>query len=156
MIEQDRVISARPEREDESLDRAVRPKRLADYIGQAAVNTLLPVGEVFFRHGIGQRKQRYAVLHFLEIGARPSPYFLRRALGRHQFRIFSLDCLELMVKRIKLGVGNLGFIEHVISKAMMLHQAPEFLQTLSYIRIAGVMSMISHDIGRNFSRDLRE
>ena len=43
MIEQDRVISARPEREDESLDRAVRPKRLADYIGQHAVKDQMGV-----------------------------------------------------------------------------------------------------------------
>jgi len=43
VIEQDRVISARPEREDESLDRAVRPKRLADYIGQHAVKDQMGV-----------------------------------------------------------------------------------------------------------------
>ena len=34
MIEQERVIAAGSKREDESLDRAVRPTTFADYVGQ--------------------------------------------------------------------------------------------------------------------------
>ncbi len=37
MIEEDRLISADAQPREEQLDRAVRPKRLADYIGQPAV-----------------------------------------------------------------------------------------------------------------------
>ena len=37
MIEQDRVTTARATREDEDLARTVRPKTLAEYIGQAGV-----------------------------------------------------------------------------------------------------------------------
>ena len=43
MIEQERVIGAGSKREDESLDRAVRPKTLADYVGQEAVKRQLAV-----------------------------------------------------------------------------------------------------------------
>ena len=43
MIEQDRVVTALGGREDESADRAVRPKVLADYIGQSAVKAQMAV-----------------------------------------------------------------------------------------------------------------
>ena len=43
MIEPDRLVAPRAGREDESLDRAVRPKLLADYIGQAAVKNQMQV-----------------------------------------------------------------------------------------------------------------
>ena len=35
MIEADRIISASPKKEEEVIDRAIRPKLLADYVGQA-------------------------------------------------------------------------------------------------------------------------
>ncbi|MBS9783124.1 MAG: Holliday junction branch migration DNA helicase RuvB [Pasteurella sp.] len=37
MIEADRIISASPKQEEEAIDRAIRPKLLSDYIGQASV-----------------------------------------------------------------------------------------------------------------------
>lgn len=37
MSEEERIISAASSREDEALDRAIRPKRLAEYVGQPAV-----------------------------------------------------------------------------------------------------------------------
>ncbi len=43
MIEPDRVVSTHGHREDESLDRAVRPKLLADYVGQPAVKDQMAV-----------------------------------------------------------------------------------------------------------------
>jgi holliday junction DNA helicase RuvB len=43
MIEHDRVISAEGRREEETLDRAVRPRVLADYIGQTAVKEQMGV-----------------------------------------------------------------------------------------------------------------
>jgi Holliday junction DNA helicase RuvB len=43
MIEPDRIVSTHGQREDESLDRAVRPKLLADYIGQPAVKAQMAV-----------------------------------------------------------------------------------------------------------------
>jgi holliday junction DNA helicase RuvB len=43
MIEPDRVVSTQGSREDESLDRAVRPKLLADYVGQPAVKDQMAV-----------------------------------------------------------------------------------------------------------------
>jgi len=36
-IEPDRVVSAGGQREEEAYDRAVRPKTLADYVGQPAM-----------------------------------------------------------------------------------------------------------------------
>lgn len=39
MIEQDRIVSAASQGDEAALDRAVRPKKLADYIGQSAVKT---------------------------------------------------------------------------------------------------------------------
>ncbi len=43
MIEPDRIVSTQGSREDESLDRAVRPRLLADYIGQPAVKDQMAV-----------------------------------------------------------------------------------------------------------------
>jgi Holliday junction DNA helicase RuvB len=43
MIEADRVISAGGHHEDESCDRAVRPKTLAEYIGQSAVKAQMEI-----------------------------------------------------------------------------------------------------------------
>jgi Holliday junction DNA helicase RuvB len=43
MIEQDRVISAGTQRDDDVYDRAVRPKTLADYIGQPAVKAQMEI-----------------------------------------------------------------------------------------------------------------
>ncbi len=37
MIEADRLISSSAAREDDIIDRAIRPKKLADYTGQDAV-----------------------------------------------------------------------------------------------------------------------
>jgi len=43
MIEQDRVISAGLQSDDESYDRAVRPRTLADYVGQPAVKAQMEI-----------------------------------------------------------------------------------------------------------------
>jgi Holliday junction DNA helicase RuvB len=43
MIEQDRVISTGPQRDEEAYDRAVRPKTLADYIGQPAMKAQMEI-----------------------------------------------------------------------------------------------------------------
>jgi holliday junction DNA helicase RuvB len=53
LIEQDRVVTARVAGEDESLDRAVRPKLLADYIGQPAMKAQM---EVFIEAGGGRHR----------------------------------------------------------------------------------------------------
>lgn len=37
MIEADRIISSSPKRDEEAIDRAIRPKLLADYVGQPSV-----------------------------------------------------------------------------------------------------------------------
>ncbi len=42
-IEQDRIISGPAKREDEVADRAVRPKTLADYVGQSGVKTQMDI-----------------------------------------------------------------------------------------------------------------
>src|SRR5882757_6887459 len=42
-IEQDRIIAGPAKREDEVVDRAVRPKSLADYVGQATVKTQMDI-----------------------------------------------------------------------------------------------------------------
>ncbi|HXQ64427.1 MAG TPA: Holliday junction branch migration DNA helicase RuvB [Steroidobacteraceae bacterium] len=62
MIEPDRVVAARGGREDESLDRAVRPKVLADYIGQPAVKSQM---EVFIE---AARRRAEALDHLLIFG----------------------------------------------------------------------------------------
>ena len=51
MIEPDRLIHAKPQPREEQYDRAVRPKKLADYIGQPAVREQM---EIF----IGAARQR--------------------------------------------------------------------------------------------------
>ncbi len=61
-IEVDRVVTASSSREDEQFDRAVRPKRLADYIGQSAVKTQM---EIFIQ---AARNRREALDHVLIFG----------------------------------------------------------------------------------------
>ena len=43
MIEADRIISAAPKREEEVIDRAIRPKLLADYVGQPSVREQMEI-----------------------------------------------------------------------------------------------------------------
>ncbi len=62
MIEQDRVIATGSQREDETYDRAVRPKTLADYVGQPAVKAQL---EIFIT---AARQRRDALDHVLIFG----------------------------------------------------------------------------------------
>jgi len=62
MNEPDRIISAGPRIEDEALDRAVRPKKLADYVGQSKVKTQM---EIFIQ---AASKRREALDHVLIFG----------------------------------------------------------------------------------------
>ncbi len=43
MIEHDRIVSAKAQNDEEAFDRAVRPKRLCDYVGQTAVKAQLEI-----------------------------------------------------------------------------------------------------------------
>ncbi len=62
MIEQDRVISTSPQREEEAYDRAVRPKTLADYVGQRAMKAQM---EIFIQ---AARQRGEALDHVLIFG----------------------------------------------------------------------------------------
>jgi holliday junction DNA helicase RuvB len=62
MNEQDRIVSAGTQGEEEAFDRAVRPKRLADYVGQTAVKTQM---EIFIE---AARNRREALDHVLIFG----------------------------------------------------------------------------------------
>jgi Holliday junction DNA helicase RuvB len=62
MIEEDRIVSAGPQGEEDAFDRAVRPKRLADYVGQSAVKTQM---EIFIQ---AARNRREALDHVLIFG----------------------------------------------------------------------------------------
>jgi len=62
MIDQDRVISAGSQRDDEAYDRAVRPKTLADYVGQPAMKAQM---EIFIT---AARNRREALDHVLIFG----------------------------------------------------------------------------------------
>jgi Holliday junction DNA helicase RuvB len=61
-IEPDRVIAATGGRDDEVIDRAVRPKSLADYVGQASVKTQM---DIFIR---AARARGEALDHVLIFG----------------------------------------------------------------------------------------
>jgi holliday junction DNA helicase RuvB len=62
MIEQDRIISADTQGDEGQFDRAVRPKKLADYVGQSAVKTQM---EIFIQ---AARNRREALDHVLIFG----------------------------------------------------------------------------------------
>ncbi len=62
MIEQDRLTTAAPQREDDVFDRTVRPKQLKDYVGQSAVKTQM---EIFIE---AARKRGEALDHVLIFG----------------------------------------------------------------------------------------
>src|SRR5579863_6701637 len=61
-IEQDRIIAGPAKREDEVVDRAVRPKSLADYVGQSTVKTQM---DIFIR---AARNRGEALDHALIFG----------------------------------------------------------------------------------------
>lgn len=62
MLEPDRIISAAATGDDDAIDRAVRPKRLADYVGQAKVKSQM---EIFIE---AARKRRESLDHVLIFG----------------------------------------------------------------------------------------
>ncbi|HEX7113653.1 MAG TPA: Holliday junction branch migration DNA helicase RuvB [Steroidobacter sp.] len=62
MIEQDRIVSAASQGDEEAFDRAVRPKQLADYVGQTAVKTQM---EIFIE---AARRRGEALDHVLIFG----------------------------------------------------------------------------------------
>jgi Holliday junction DNA helicase RuvB len=62
MIEQDRIVSGGTQGDEEAFDRAVRPKRLAEYVGQTAVKTQM---EIFIE---AARRRREALDHVLIFG----------------------------------------------------------------------------------------
>ncbi|HND98111.1 MAG TPA: AAA family ATPase, partial [Plasticicumulans sp.] len=62
MIESDRLISAAASADDAAIDRAIRPKRLADYVGQQALREQL---EIFIH---AARRRREALDHVLLFG----------------------------------------------------------------------------------------
>jgi Holliday junction DNA helicase RuvB len=61
-IEPDRIVTATSQGDEEAFDRAVRPKRLADYVGQAAVKTQM---EIFIE---AARRRKDALDHVLIFG----------------------------------------------------------------------------------------
>lgn len=62
MIEQDRIVSAATQGDEAAFDRAVRPKKLADYVGQTAVKTQM---EIFIQ---AARNRKEALDHVLIFG----------------------------------------------------------------------------------------
>ncbi len=62
MIEQDRIVSAGTQGDEAAFDRAVRPKKLADYVGQQAVKTQM---EIFIQ---AARNRKEALDHVLIFG----------------------------------------------------------------------------------------
>jgi Holliday junction DNA helicase RuvB len=62
MLEQDRVVNASASRDDEVIDRAVRPKRLSEYVGQAPVKAQM---EIFIE---AARRRGDALDHVLIFG----------------------------------------------------------------------------------------
>ncbi len=62
MLEPDRIISATATGDDEAIDRAVRPKRLSDYVGQSKVKMQM---EIFIE---AARKRKEALDHVLIFG----------------------------------------------------------------------------------------
>ena len=61
-IEQDRIIAGSARRDEEIVDRAVRPKTLADYVGQPNVKTQM---DIFIQ---AARKRGEALDHVLIFG----------------------------------------------------------------------------------------
>jgi len=62
MLEADRIISAEPEKNEEAIDRAIRPVRLKDYIGQPAIHEQM---EIFIKAAL---KRNEALDHVLIFG----------------------------------------------------------------------------------------
>jgi Holliday junction DNA helicase RuvB len=62
MLESNRIISAAATGDDEAIDRAVRPKRLVDYVGQSKVKTQM---EIFIA---AARKRKESLDHVLIFG----------------------------------------------------------------------------------------
>lgn len=62
MIEADRIISASPKRDEEVIDRAIRPKLLSDYVGQSSVREQM---EIFIK---AAKLRQEALDHLLIFG----------------------------------------------------------------------------------------
>ena len=62
-IDAERIVTGTATREDEAVDRAIRPRTLDDYVGQTAVKTQLEI----FVSAARQRAEVQAVRHALAI-----------------------------------------------------------------------------------------
>ncbi|MGR9051955.1 MAG: AAA family ATPase, partial [Gammaproteobacteria bacterium] len=61
MIERDRLISAAGQSDEDRQDRAIRPRRLAEYIGQEELRVQM---DIFIRAALGRREALDHVLIF--------------------------------------------------------------------------------------------
>jgi Holliday junction DNA helicase RuvB len=61
MIESDRLISARSQADEERQDRAIRPRKLQDYIGQQALRQQM---EIFIQAAVRRKEALDHVLIF--------------------------------------------------------------------------------------------
>jgi Holliday junction DNA helicase RuvB len=84
MLEPDRLISAAATGDDESIDRAVRPKRLADYVGQSKVKAQM---EIFIE---AARKRKESLDHVLIFGP-PGSHHCQRTRRQSQANVWAGD-----------------------------------------------------------------
>ena len=81
MIEEDRIVSSGTQGDEAAFDRAVRPKKLADYVGQSAVKTQM---EIFILEDMNELDAARVVLGGLlesgRIGDADEARFLRHKL----------------------------------------------------------------------------
>ncbi len=82
---------------------------------QAFAHAAVEIEQVLLLEGIAQAQHRHFMAYLTERRQRRTADPLGRRLGCHQLRVLRLERLEFVEQAVVLGIGNAGFVEHVVA-----------------------------------------
>ena len=93
---------------------------------QSFAHAAVEIEQILLLEGIAQTQHRHFVAHLTERRQCRATDPLGWRLGCHQLRVLRLERLELIEQTVVLGVGNAGFVEHVVAVVVGVNFAAQF------------------------------
>ena len=126
-IEQDRIIAGPAKREDEVVDRAVRPKSLADYVGQSTVKTQM---DIFIQ---AARNRGEALDHVLIFGP---PGLGKTTLATIMANEMGASIVTTAGPSLERGADLMGILTNLAERDVLfideIHRLPRVVEELLY------------------------